>query len=147
MMTTEVYLSRSRLFQRLKNGPHGQLIERYAARLVEDGLVRQGAWRCLNVVGGLLSWMASSCARLADLDECRIERYVRHRGSKQTIQPGDRAALRRWLSVLREASAIAPAPILKGTDICRVQRISAKGTRPVAEEHRSPPASSPPLPA
>jgi len=107
MMTTEVYLSRSRLFQRLKNGPHGQLIELYAARLVEDGLVRQGAWRCLNVVGGLLSWMASSRARLADLDECRIERYVRHRGSKQTIQPGDRAALRRWLSVLREASAIA----------------------------------------
>jgi len=115
MMTIEVYLSRSRLLQRLKNGPHGQLIERYAARLVEDGLVRQGAWRCLNVVGGLLSWMASSCARLADLDECRIERYIRHRGSKQTIQPGDRAALRRWLSVLREASAIAPAPIPKGT--------------------------------
>jgi hypothetical protein len=28
------YLSRSRLFQRLKNGSDGQLIERYAARLV-----------------------------------------------------------------------------------------------------------------
>ena len=28
---------------------------------------------------------------------------------KQSIQPGDRAALKRWLSVLREAGAIAPA--------------------------------------
>ena len=114
-MTAEAYLGRSRLFQRLKNGPHGQLIELYAACLVEDGLVRQGAWRCLNVVGGLLSWMASSRTRLADLDECRIERYLRHRGRTQTIQPGDRAALRRWLSVLREAGAIAPAPVPKGT--------------------------------
>jgi hypothetical protein len=32
MMTAEAYLGRSRLFQRLKNGPHEQLIGRYAAR-------------------------------------------------------------------------------------------------------------------
>jgi hypothetical protein len=38
-----------------------------------------------------------------------VERYLRHRGGRQNIQPGDRAALRRWLSVLREAGAIAPA--------------------------------------
>jgi len=33
MMIAEEYMSRSRLFQRLKNAPHGQLIERYAANL------------------------------------------------------------------------------------------------------------------
>ena len=38
MMITEEYLVSSRLFQRLKNGPHGQFVELYAARLVEDGL-------------------------------------------------------------------------------------------------------------
>jgi hypothetical protein len=32
---------RSRLFRRLRSGPHGQLVERYAARLVGDGLVRE----------------------------------------------------------------------------------------------------------
>ena len=37
-MIAEQYLRRSRLFRRLKNGSHGQLIERYAARLVEEGL-------------------------------------------------------------------------------------------------------------
>ena len=72
-MEVEEYLGRSRLFQRLKSGPHGQPVERFAARLVEDGLVRHGTWRCLNVVGGLLSWMAGRRWALAALDErmCR----------------------------------------------------------------------------
>jgi hypothetical protein len=37
-MAVEVYLGRSRLFQRLKNGPHGHLVELYAARIVGTGL-------------------------------------------------------------------------------------------------------------
>ena len=54
MTITEEYLKRSRLFRRLKNGAHGQLVELYAAHLVEVGLSRHGTWRCLNVVGNLL---------------------------------------------------------------------------------------------
>ena len=41
-----------------------------------------------------------------------VERYLRYRGGKQSIQPGDRAALKRWLSVLRDAGSIAPAALL-----------------------------------
>jgi hypothetical protein len=108
-MECEEDLCRSRLFRRLRSGPHGQLIERYAARLVGDGLVRHGTWRCFNVVGGLLSWIASRRGALADLDEHSVEQYLRHRAGKQSIQPGDRSALKRWLSVLRQEGAIAPA--------------------------------------
>ncbi len=108
-MESEEYLRTSRLFRRLRSGPHGQLVERYAARLVEDGLVRHGTWRCLNVVGGLLSWIASRRGALTDLDDRSVEQYLRHRAGKQSIQPGDRSALKRWLSVLREDGAIAPA--------------------------------------
>ena len=68
-MEVEEYLGRSRLHRRLRSGPHGQLVERYAARLVEERLVRRGTWRCLNVVGGLLSWIAGRRYKLADLDE------------------------------------------------------------------------------
>ena len=107
-MEVEEYLSRSRLYRRLRNGPHGQLVERYAARLIEERLVRLGTWRCLSVVGGLLSWIAGRRCELADLDEQVVERYLRYRGSRQSIQAGDRAALKRWLSVLREDGAIAP---------------------------------------
>jgi site-specific recombinase XerD len=111
MMVAEEYLGRSRLFRRLKSGPHGQLVELYAARLVQDGLARQGTWRCLSLVGDLLSWIARNRSKLTDLDERMVERYLQRRGGKQSIQPGDRAALKRLLSVLREAGMIAPAAL------------------------------------
>jgi site-specific recombinase XerD len=109
MMVAEEYLGRSRLFGRLKSGPQGQLVELYAARLVKDGLARHGAWRCLNLVGDLLSWIASGRLKLADLDERMVERYLVHRAENQSIQPGDRAALKRLLSVMRDGDMIAPA--------------------------------------
>lgn len=108
MTVTEDYLSTSRLFRRLRRGAHGQLIELYAARLVEVGLSRHGTWRSLNVVGNLLAWMTSHRTTLSDLDERIVERYLGHQGRKQTIQLDDRAALKRWLMTLRAAGAIAP---------------------------------------
>jgi site-specific recombinase XerD len=110
-MIAEEYLGRSRLFRRLRNGPHGQLVELYAARLANEGFARQGTWRCLSLVGDLLSWIARSHSKLTDLDERMVERYLRHRAGKQFIQPGDRAALKRLLSVLRDADTIAPAAL------------------------------------
>jgi site-specific recombinase XerD len=107
MMIAEEYLGRSRLSRRLKNGSHGQLIERYAARLVELGLARYGTWRSLNLVNGLLSWIAASRSALTDIDECMVDRYLRHRARKHSIVRGDRAALKRLLSVLRDAGTIA----------------------------------------
>src|SRR5436305_11990075 len=107
-MEVEEYLGRSRLYRRLRGGPHGQLVERYAARLVEERLVRHGTWRCLNVVGGLLSWIAGRRYKLDDLDERVVERYLRHRGGRQSIQPGDRASLKRWLSVQGDVGASVP---------------------------------------
>ena len=89
-MGCEEYLSRSQLFRRLRSGPHGRLVECYAARLVRDNLVRHGTWRCLNVVGGLLCWIAMHRCMLADLDERMVEQYLRHRATEQSIQPGDR---------------------------------------------------------
>lgn len=71
----EEYLGRSRLYRRLRGVPHGQLVERYAARLIEERLVRHGAWRCLNAIGALLSWIAGRRYELVDLDQQLIERY------------------------------------------------------------------------
>jgi hypothetical protein len=108
-MVAEEYLSRSRLFRRLKKGPHGQIVELYAARLVKDGLVRHGTWRCLSLAGDLLSWIARGHLKLTDLDERVVERYFRCRARRQAIQAGDRAALKRLLSELRDAGTIARA--------------------------------------
>ena len=110
-MIAEGYLSRSRLYRRLRNEPHGEFVELYASRLAQVGLARQGTWRCLSLVGDLLSWIARSRSKLTDLDERIVERYLRHRARKQSIQSGDRAALKRWLSVLRDVGTIAPAAL------------------------------------
>ena len=128
-MEVEEYLGRSRLYRRLRSGPHGRLVECYAVRLVEERLVRHGAWRCLNVVGGLLSWIAGRRYKLIDLDEQVVERYLRHRGGRQSIQPGDRAALKRWLSVerifkefdayLRSERGLAPRSIVRHLPVIR----------------------------
>ena len=128
-MEVEEYLGRSRLYRRLRSGPHGRLVECYAVRLVEERLVRHGAWRCLNVVGGLLSWIAGRRYKLIDLDEQVVERYLRHRRGRQSIQPGDRAALKRWLSVerifkefdayLRSERGLAPRSIVRHLPVIR----------------------------
>jgi site-specific recombinase XerD len=115
MTNTEDYLSRSRLFRRLRSGAHGHLVELYAAHLVEVGLARHGTWRSLNVVGNLLAWMASHRTTLSKLDEHMVDRYLRHQGAKQTIQLDDRPALKRWLSILRSAGTIAPTAVPMNT--------------------------------
>ena len=61
------------------------------------------------MIGDLLRWITRSGSKLTDLDERMVERYLRRRSGKQSIQPGDRAALKRLLSVLRDAGTIAPA--------------------------------------
>ena len=66
-------------------------------------------WRSLYLVGDLLSWIASSRAALSDLDERMVERYLRSRARKRAIFPGDQLALKRFLSMLRDAGMIALA--------------------------------------
>src|SRR6516165_3308336 len=106
MMIAEEYLTRSRLFRRPRNGSH---VELYASRLVKVGLNRRGTWRSLNLVGDLLSWLTRIGSIPTELNERVVEKYLRHRSTKQCIQKGDRAALKRLLSVLRDAGVIAPA--------------------------------------
>lgn len=108
-MIAEQYLNRSRLFRRLRNGPHGSYVELYASQLIKIGLSRQSTWRSLNLLGDLISWLTRIGSMPTELEERVVEQYFRRRSRKQSIQPGDRAALRRFLSVLREAGMIAPA--------------------------------------
>ena len=108
-MIEEEYLNRSRLFRRLRNGPYGSYVELYASRLIRIGLSRQGTWRSLNLLGDLISWLTRIGSMPTDLNERMVEQYLRHRSKKQSIQPGDRAALKRLLSVLRATGTIAPA--------------------------------------
>lgn len=108
-MIAEEYLNRSRLFRALRSGPHGRYVELYASRLIKDGLSRQSTWRSLNLFGDLMSWVTTSGSIVTDLNEHMVGQYLRHRVERRFIQRSDRAALKRLLSVLREAGLIASA--------------------------------------
>jgi site-specific recombinase XerD len=108
-MIAEEYLAGSLLFGRLKKGCHAQLIECYAARLVEGGLARRVILRSLRLIGDFMSWMARSRFRVADIDGPMVERFLRDRARKRPKYSGDRPALKRFLSVLRDAGVISPA--------------------------------------
>ncbi|MGY4319238.1 site-specific integrase [Bradyrhizobium sp. JR3.5] len=62
------------------------------------------------MVEDLFSWIKRCGLKLTDLNERATARYLKYRAGKQYIQADDRAALKRLLSVLREAGMIAPAP-------------------------------------
>lgn len=119
-MQAKDYLGRSRLFQSLKNEPYGRHVEHLATRLVEEKLARHGTWRCLNVISGFLGWLARRRSGLADIDENMVEQYLRDRATKQSVQPGDRAALKRWLLVLRDDGAIRPVAVRPLTPHARI---------------------------
>ena len=70
-MVTEEYLGRSRLFRRLKSGPHRQIVELYAARLVKDELAGMATWRCLYLVDDLVSWI-----KRCGLRRCKMPDYA-----------------------------------------------------------------------
>ena len=68
------------------------------------------------VHGGVFTWSAISsigpravATRWAISMSARSNRFFQHRAGKQSIQPGDRSTLKRWLSVFREEGAITSA--------------------------------------
>ena len=109
-MITEEHLRRSHLFRRLKNGPHGQIVELYAAHLVKDEFAGASTRRRLKLVADLFSWIKRRGLKLTDLDEHMTERYLKYRAGKRSIQSSGRPAMKRLLSVLRDAGMIPPAP-------------------------------------
>jgi site-specific recombinase XerD len=114
-MITEDYLRKSHLFRHLKNGPHGQIIALYAARLVKDELAGATTRRQLTLVADLFSWIKRCGLKLTDIDEHMTQRYLKYRAGKRSIQPSDRPATRRLLFVLRDAGVIPPAPTKPST--------------------------------
>jgi len=109
-MSTSAYYKNPRMLQRLHEGPLGIHIDLFAKQLLKEGHCIQGAWRNLRVVCDFSHWLADKQLSLHELDERIVEQYVKFRLRFRNLYPGDKPALHRLLSVLREAKAIAPIP-------------------------------------
>ena len=109
-MITEDYLRTSHRFRHLTNGPHGRVVELFAACLVKDEFSAASTRRHLKSISDLFNWLKRCGLNLTDLDEHTAERYLKYRSGKRSIQLGDRPATKRLLWVLRDAGMIPPAP-------------------------------------
>lgn len=110
------YLLRSKLYHKLIHGPYGEFSRVYASRLSEEGFTRQYTWRSLSLFRDLMDWHVGGGRHPTHLDEAGIERFLDHRSQHWRINAGDRAALRRLLSALRDNGLIAAAPPVTPTE-------------------------------
>ncbi|GMQ96317.1 MAG: site-specific integrase [Gammaproteobacteria bacterium] len=107
-MTAAAYFQYSKVLRRLREGPLGVHIDRYAARLLREGHCYQSGARCIRVVGDFSRWLARKRLDIRDVDERAVEQYQRFRARYRHPFLSDRPALYRLLVVLREIDVIAP---------------------------------------
>ena len=108
-MDATYYLQRSTLYRRLIHGPYGEFSRVYARRLSDEGFTRQCTWRSLSLFRDLMEWHVGGGHDPKHLDEASIAGFLDHRSRHWRINAGDRAALRRLLSALRDERLIAAA--------------------------------------
>ena len=108
-MNASDYLKRSTLYRKLIHGPYGKFAQVYAARLSNEGLGRQCTWRSLSLFRELMHWHVGSGHEPQDLSEVHVGRFLEHRFKHWSPDSGDRSALRRLLSTLRQEGLIPAA--------------------------------------
>src|SRR5690625_3588968 len=108
-MNANEYLQRSTLYRKLIHGPYSEFSQVYAARLSDDGFSRRSTWRSLSLFRDLMDWHVGKKHNPQDLSEVHVEQFLEHRSKHWSINAGDRAALCRLLSTLRQAGLIPAA--------------------------------------
>ncbi|WP_342202977.1 tyrosine-type recombinase/integrase [Mesorhizobium carmichaelinearum] len=115
-MNANEYLQRSKLYRKLIHGPYGEFSRVYAARLSDEGFAQQCTRRSLSLFRDLMDWHVGNGHDPRDLGEAHVEQYLEHRSKHWSINAGDRAALRRLLSALRDEGLVPAAPPIEPTE-------------------------------
>lgn len=119
-MNASEYLQRSTLYRKLVHGPYGEFSRVYAARLSDDGFGRRCTWRSLSLFRDLMDWHVGNGCNPKELAEGHVEQFLKHRSEHWRINAGDRAALLRLLSALREVGLIPAALPVERTEHERI---------------------------
>lgn len=109
-MTIEFYFKRPCCLARLRSGPLGAYIDRYAAQLHEAAFPQGTGRHKVRLVASLSGWLQRRRLNASDLDEECCSQFLRHRARKQVPNRKDQAALRALLAMLRMLDAAPPAP-------------------------------------
>lgn len=108
-MTLEEFLSRSWSIRRLRAGPFRDCIDLYMDRLRKDGYSLVSARFSIRIVDFFIRWLIEGHFDCKDTNEQLAACFFDSEARGCRLRGGDRAAIRRFIAVLRDAQVIAPA--------------------------------------
>jgi len=108
-MTLDDYLSSSRLLRRLTAGPLNDGIGLYVDRLRRDGYGWIHARSALHILTHFARWLSDRRFDIQDIDEHRVRQFLKAYTRRRSLRGGDRSALDRLISTMRDAGIIGPA--------------------------------------
>jgi integrase/recombinase XerD len=104
-------------FLQKAQGPLVAYIDLFAEVLHERGYRDRWARRQILLIHDFSRWLKQKGIALHDITLEHTARYLRHRAHYRRPNEGDRSALRRFLSVLRQRGVIAEEPTVKVTPV------------------------------
>ncbi len=99
---TERFFDFSRTIERMRQGPLGEHVDAFAARLIEQGFPRLTGRFQIRVVADFSRWLAHRRIPLADIDSTVITRYGRDYARRYACWSHRPPVLERFLGMLNE---------------------------------------------
>lgn len=133
------FFSNPTALRHLHVGPLCSYIAGYAVRLSEEGYATATAREHIRLIAALSDWLDRRRLGADDVSEQTIARFLKYRRRRGQVRRGDAAALRAFLTMMREAGAtpaLAPA-----VDASEIDRIEQRFARHLAEERGLAPAT------
>jgi site-specific recombinase XerD len=109
--------------ERLREGPLGPYVDRFATLLRERGYARATAQRHIRQVGKLSKWLERRRLTVGDLTHQRVDEFLKHRKARRRYREGDAVAFKILLGQLKGAGVISQEePQSVDTALDRVER-------------------------
>jgi site-specific recombinase XerD len=100
------------VWQPLYAGPLGAHIDTFAHQVVDQGYASWTAKYMMRLLADLSRWLQRHALTVADLNEPRVDDFLRDRYQRYRPHRNDRSVLQRWLEQLRDDRVI-PVPVVE----------------------------------
>lgn len=112
-MISQDYLDSSRVVRGLKNGPLGQYFDLCVERHRQAGYSHVITQRFLSLMQDFGHWLRATGKSVEEIEEAVVRAYLTERARHRPTRQSDAQALRRLLTMLREANVIPPRQLLR----------------------------------
>jgi site-specific recombinase XerD len=94
--------------ERLRQGPLSEHLDAYAAAVAKQGYTHHSIGRQIVAIADFSRWLKHKHLDIEALDQQVVDRFLRLRRRQQRVGRGDRKALDRMLSMLRQKGVVKP---------------------------------------